>query len=142
MARHAAACGTCEAAIRRLETLRQTLVETVRADVATLDLSGVWPRLSSEVHRVRGRRAWQRRARTIPMWGTFLALAASAVFWLRVPSQEPVPSRPAVARVTSRTPQNLAYINRLAGKDVSIRRDPKAGTTLIWVNYTAGDGSR
>ena len=147
VARHAATCGTCETAIRQLETLRRTLAETVRADVADLDLSTVWPRVSKEINRSRIRRTWQRRVHTLPAWGAVLAVAASAVFWLRVPSHETTTARtttspPVVARVASRTPQNLAYIDRLAGKDVSIRREPKAGTTLIWVNYTAGDGAR
>jgi anti-sigma factor RsiW len=142
VARHAAACSTCETAIRQLETLRRTLADTVHADVAALDLSGIWPRVSAEVHRANARRTWQRRVRTLPAWGAVLAVAASAVFWLRVPAQETATSRPVVAHVATRTPQNLAYIDRLAGKDVSIRREPKAGTTLIWVNYNPGDGPR
>ncbi len=29
---------------------------------------------------------------------------------------------------------NHAYIDRLAGRDVAVRREPKNGTTIIWVN--------
>ena len=35
----------------------------------------------------------------------------------------------------SRLPPNHAYIDRLAGRDVLLRREPKSGTTLIWVNH-------
>src|SRR5262245_61791421 len=102
VARHAAACGTCEAAIRRLETLRRTLADSVLGDVAALDLSGVWPRVAAEVQRTRARRSWQRRVRSLPAWGVVLAAAASAVFWLRVPAQEQVATRSAPATHVSR----------------------------------------
>ena len=147
VARHAAGCSACETAIRQLETIRRMLAETVRADVADLDLSGVWPRVSTQINGSRARRTWQRRLRTVPAWGAVLAAAASAVFFVRVARHEPgrlasTQPQQIASRPQARTPQNLAYIDRLAGKDVSIRREPKAGTTLIWVNYTAGDGTR
>ena len=143
VARHAAGCTTCETAMRQLETLRRTLAETVLADVAALDLSGVWPRVSAEVQRTKARRMWQRRVRRLPAWGAVLAVAASAVFWL-VPMDQTrnAPIAPVAGVGHPGKMQNLAYIDRLAGKDVQIRREPKAGTTLIWVNYNPGDGPR
>jgi hypothetical protein len=30
---------------------------------------------------------------------------------------------------------NDADIDRLAGKDIAVRREPKSGTTIIWVNH-------
>jgi hypothetical protein len=31
---------------------------------------------------------------------------------------------------------NHAVIDRLTGKDIAVRREPKSGTTFIWVNHT------
>ena len=30
---------------------------------------------------------------------------------------------------------NHAYIDRLSGKDIAVRREPKSGTTIIWVSH-------
>jgi hypothetical protein len=40
-----------------------------------------------------------------------------------------------VEHVASRTMRNQTFIDRLAGKGVAVRREPKSGTTIIWVNY-------
>ncbi len=38
--------------------------------------------------------------------------------------------------------RNHTYIDRLTGKDITVRREPKDGTTVIWVNHTVGGGRR
>jgi anti-sigma factor RsiW len=140
VARHAAACRRCETAMRELEALRQTLRDALVADVEQLDLSGVWPAVAASVEQTVSRRAWARRLRAAPAWAGAVAIAASAILWFQLPADRE-PTRP-VARIASRPPRNHVYIDRLAGKDVTIRREPKAGTTILWVNYSPGDRGR
>jgi flagellar biosynthesis/type III secretory pathway M-ring protein FliF/YscJ len=71
-----------------------------------------------------------RRLRAVPVVGAIgLALAASAVLWLRTPTSEPL-------RVASRQRPNHAVIDRLRSEatDVAVRRERKNGTMLIMVN--------
>jgi hypothetical protein len=82
-----------------------------------------------------------------------MALAASIFVWLSGPSNElatqvatqvasadrPVAAtRAPHAAATVIRPMrstNAADIDRLAGKDIAVRREPKSGTTIIWVNH-------
>ena len=133
VARHAGTCRTCDDAIRELESLRQSVMRSVQAETDGLDLSPVWPAVATSVDRREARRVRVRRLRSLPVWGAAAAMAAGAVFWLQMPAEE-VPARRAVER-TAFT-RNHAYIDRLTGKDITVRREPKDGTTVIWVNHT------
>ena len=125
VARHAAGCPACDHAVRSLESLHEEIERTMRTEADALDLGGVWPAVASAMARDDARRAWRRRARTLPTWGAIAAMAAGAVFWLRTP---PMPVR--IAR------PNQAVIERLdgTGSRFEIRRERKNGTTLIMVS--------
>jgi anti-sigma factor RsiW len=141
VARHAAACTSCDEAVRELAQVRDAVADTLRAEVETLDLSRVWPTVAVAVDRVNARRAWVRRLRSTPVWATALAAAASVALWFHGPQVAPVASVAPIATRTAaaeRRPPNWAFIDRLAGKQLAVRREPKAGTTIIWVGYTPG----
>ena len=142
VARHAAGCPTCDDSMRRLQALQESVARAVRAEAETLDLSGVWPAVAAAADRVDARRSWSRRARAVPAAAAgALAVAAAAVFWLQSARVAPTPeTRPAA--VASRTLPNQAFIDRLAGKDLRLRREPRSGTTIIWVNATDGGFAR
>ena len=131
VARHAGGCAACDAAVRDLTAIRETLERTVQAEAEALDLAGIWPAVMRSAERIDARRAWVRRVRLAPVWGVGLA-AASALFWLR--------STPAPVRIAERPPrQNQAVIERLdtGAAPFELRRDRKYGTTLIMVNAPA-----
>jgi anti-sigma factor RsiW len=131
VARHAAGCTPCDQTIRSLTTLRETLADTVRRDAETVDLSGLWSRIDAAIDTTQRRRRWTERMRGAPMWAAGLAMAAGlALVALNVQWTAPGPG----VRV-ARVPPNHAYIDRLAGRDVLLRREAKSGTTLIWVNH-------
>jgi anti-sigma factor RsiW len=143
VARHAGSCGACEANLRDMLAVREALVAASERRVATLDLSGVWPHVQSEIARDEARASWRQRVearRRVPrgvVWGTIAAMAAGVALLMRPPAPttlakvEPVE---AAVRGPRRLP-NHVYIDRLAGKDIALRREPKSGTTMIWVNH-------
>lgn len=131
VARHAATCGPCDQAIRSLTTLRETLAETVRRDAETVDLSGLWSRIDEAIDSTQRRRRWTERMRGAPVWAAGIAMAAALA--LVVMNVQQTPPTPGVRG--ARIPPNHAYIDRLAGRDVLLRREAKSGTTLIWVNH-------
>lgn len=131
VARHAAGCSDCDQTIRSLTTLRDTVAETVRRDAEAVDLSGLWSRIDVAIDSTQRRRRWTERVRGVPLWAAGLAMAAAlALVVLNVQR----PTTGIGGRVT-RVPPNHAYIDRLAGRDVLLRREAKSGTTLIWVNH-------
>lgn len=137
VARHAGTCPACDQAARELTELHDAIAHTVEAQVAEFDFSRVWPeverRIAPERREVAG--GWRRLSST-PLWGGALAIAASALFFLQMPANTPqVVVRQKPKPVVSRVDRNQAFIDRLAGKRVAVRREPKSGTTMIWVNY-------
>ncbi|TMA99544.1 MAG: zf-HC2 domain-containing protein [Deltaproteobacteria bacterium] len=139
VARHAAGCSTCDESVRGLQELHESVTRVVRAEVDALDLADVWPAVAAAADRVDARRSWSRRARAVPAAAAgALAVAAAAVFWLQsarvAPPRDPTPAH--------RTLSNQAFIDRLAGKDLRLRREPRSGTTIIWVNATSGGLAR
>lgn len=159
IAQHAASCSACEVAIGELTALRHSVAALVEQEANRLDLSGVWPAVETAI----GRRPAP-PARVVPLrrstpalatWGALAALAASVFFWLGAPSmrdatQAASPRQPepavqvAVASKAASGPTavramrsfNHADIDRLSGKDIAVRREPKSGTTIIWVSHT------
>ena len=133
VARHAAACSSCDASLRELIALHETVGRRGRADADALDLSGLWPALEPQLERADARRAWRRRLRSTPVWGG-LALAASALFMLSGPTERP-------AMQVARARPNQAVIERIdsEGGRFELRRERKNGTTLIMVSATADD---
>ena len=131
VARHAGTCTACDQTIRSLTAVREAVSETVRHDAEAVDLSGLWSRIDTAIESTQRRRRWSERLRGAPVWAAGLAMAAALV--LALLNVEPT------ARVTgvrpSRVPPNHAYIDRLAGRDVLLRREQKSGTTVIWVNH-------
>jgi anti-sigma factor RsiW len=130
VARHAASCPPCDAAVRSLEAVRGAVERTVREAADRLDLGPVWPAVAAATAREDTRRAWRRRLRALPAWGAAAAMAASAVLWFRAPATVPGPATARPAR------PNQAVIERLdtAGGRFEIRRERKNGTTLIMVS--------
>jgi anti-sigma factor RsiW len=141
VARHAGTCSACDAAIRDLETMRHVMGALVDAEVDALDFSRVWPRVAVGVDAAAARRAKVRHLRQLPVWGVALALAASLVLFF-MPSEQPVQRadvhRPRAASRLASLP-NYAQIDRLAGKNIAVRREPKDGTTMIWVTRQVAD---
>jgi anti-sigma factor RsiW len=132
VARHAGSCETCDAAVRELAALREAVERSVAAEAEALDLSRVWPAVALGIERHDARVKWRRRLRTAPAWGVAIAVAASAVLWLRSPGPEP-------ARLAAAPRRNQAVIERIdSSGPFELRRDRKYGTTLIMVS-AAGD---
>jgi len=128
VARHAGACTGCDAVVRELTTLREVVERSVAAEAEALDLSRVWPAVSQGIERHDARVEWRRRLRTVPAWGVALAVAASAVLWVRSPGPEP-------QRVAARPRPNQTVIERIdSSGHFELRRERKNGTTLIMVS--------
>jgi anti-sigma factor RsiW len=135
VARHAAACQACDAALQDLIALHEAIGRHGRADAESVDLSGLWPVLAPELERADAQRAWRRRLRSTPVWsGVGLALAASALFFLTGQERTPPPQR-----IVYRP--NQAVIERIdtTGGRFELRRERKNGTTLIMVSATGDD---
>src|SRR5207244_13476643 len=114
-----------------------------RTEVAALDCAGLWPAVTAAADRVDARRTWARRARALPAAAGALAVAAAAVFWFQGIRVAPPPeSRPAPAVASYRALPNQTFFDRLTGKDLRVRREPRSGTTIIWVNATMGGPAR
>lgn len=148
VAQHAASCSACEVAIGELTALRQSVAALVEQEASRLDLSGVWPAVEASIGRRPGRVVSLRPAApALTAWGALAALAASVFFWFGLPSTQqaarvaaPRRSEPAVQVASSSKAMramrtaNHADIDRLSGKDIAVRREPKSGTTIIWVS--------
>jgi len=131
VARHAAACPSCDTEVRQLSALHEAIDRTGRAAAETLDLSRVWPAVEARIDRVEARRGFAQRLRSAPVWGAALAMAAGALFWMR--GTEP-DSGHVVARAAAARP-NHAVIERIdSNGPFELRRDRKSGTTLIMVS--------
>jgi len=137
VARHAAACTSCDATLQELIALHETLGGHGRADADSVDLSGLWRSLEPQLVQADARRAWRRRLRTTPVWASALAIAASALFFLSPRTAAPPQS---VATQVARRP-NQAFIERIdsEGGRFELRRDRKNGTMLIMVSATGDD---
>ena len=149
VARHVGQCVRCDGAVRRLLTVREALIAESERAVAGLDLSRVWPRVDAEPPRLREQAAWRerrpssRRLTRGMAWGSSIAaIAAGAALFLRMPvaptavpgiAKEATPPGP--TRVAQKRLPNHVFIDRLAGKDIALRRESKSGTTMIWVNH-------
>ncbi|HXJ35211.1 MAG TPA: hypothetical protein VMS22_14360 [Candidatus Eisenbacteria bacterium] len=141
---HAGHCARCERAVQDVLAIREVLVADVDRQVEGLDLSGVWSHVDAAIARTEGQAHWRQRGdakrgrlpRSIPVWGSIAAIAAGAALYVRpigpVAVTNPAPS---AVRVASKRLPNHVYIDRLAGKDIALRREAKSGTTIIWVNH-------
>ena len=142
VARHAGTCGSCDAALRALGAVRETVSRTLEGEADTLELKQLWPMVQRRIEGAAQRRTWMRRARVVPAWGAVAAIAAGVLVWLQTPVPTP---RPEPGRVAARPRPNLAVIERLSAANnsrVSLRRDRKNGTTLIMVRADAGEVGR
>jgi anti-sigma factor RsiW len=152
VARHIGQCARCDLTVQRFLAMREALVAASERALGGVDLSRVWTRVEDDIRRLDGQAAWRRRTagrRRIPAsvtWGAVAALAAGMVLFVRSTTTPPAPqvaSKPAaagVAHVAGRRLPNHVYIDRLAGKDIALRREPKSGTTMIWVNHEVESG--
>jgi hypothetical protein len=149
IARHASGCGPCDETVRQFAALGEAINQTIVAEAGALDLSSVWPVVSRRIDPLTTRRRFRERVRVLPAWAvTFAAAASLAVVmrqampqlagWVTPHLAASTASAPVqMARVTARPHQ--AVIDRLAGKNVVVRSEPKGGSTMIWVNYPVGD---
>jgi anti-sigma factor RsiW len=156
VAKHAATCNPCDTAIRELTELRELVARDNAAAIDGLDFGNVWTAVEAGIDRHDAAQARARRIRSLPMWATMVAMAAGVLLWI-VPPTQPTPAagrHHAATQVAARTPlapalpsikQNVhaTYIDRLKSqRAVDVRREPKGGTTVIWVNYTGEDAAR
>ena len=143
VARHTDECAHCERQLRELTAIGRSLATTVAADAAMVDLRAIWPAVDAGIaHIERGRRV--HRLRTIPLAAGGLAIAASLMmaWWPAVTHRHPVDQVAGAGggggvphvRVAARMP-NDAQFDRFRGHGATIQREPKEGTTLIWVDY-------
>lgn len=147
VARHAGQCGECDRQVRELLALRGVVVDEIDRIAGALDLSRVWPAVHAEIARGDAQAAWRTRVASrrrfpvrLSLWGSAAAIAAGATLFFRTPvvQQANDAVQPAAAvRVAAKRLPNHVYIDRLAGKDIALRREPKSGTTIIWVNHEA-----
>ncbi len=159
VAQHAASCAACEVAIGELTAMRQSVAALVEQESSRLDLSRVWPAVEATITRVDAVRAaparvvpLRRSAPALAACGALAALAASMFVWVRPPLRESgrprvtrlpagqveVASVASVSKARAIGSMNHADIDRLSGKDIAVRREPKSGTTIIWVSHEEG----
>jgi hypothetical protein len=142
VARHAGQCARCDGMVRDLLTVREGLIARADAVVDGMDLAGLWARVDAEIVRSDTQRAWRDRAagrrrglsRTVA-WGAVAAMAAGALLAVRLGGTAPDQIAQIPQNVRPKRPPNHVLIDRLAGKDIALRREPKSGTTMIWVNH-------
>jgi anti-sigma factor RsiW len=150
VARHLGQCRRCDASVQRLLAIREALTDGSARAVDQLDLSGVWAQVDQAIGRIEGQQEWRDRAAAkrgvLPRrlaWGAAAAIAAGTALFLRpvggpdavTPMAGMKPVATQVAKAESKRLPNHVYIDRLAGKDIALRREPKSGTTMIWVNH-------
>jgi len=146
VARHLGQCQRCDASVQRLLAIREALADTSSRAVDQLDLSGVWAQVDRAITKVEGQQVWRDRAAAkrgvMPRrlaWGAAAAIAAGMALFLRpVAGPEmpvPGPSKGVQQAQAPKRPPNHVVIDRLAGKDIAVRRAKKDGTTMIWVNH-------
>jgi len=144
VARHAAGCPPCEASIRELTDLREVLCGAIDQELETVDLRQVWPAVCRALERQRTAvpRAWP--GRRVAVWGGLVAMAASLAMAVGLwNGRRPVEHAPVVASrptpvVTARAElRNRAAFDRLWGRGIEVKREPKAGTTVVWVSHVA-----
>jgi anti-sigma factor RsiW len=150
VARHLGQCRRCDASVQRLLAIREALADGSARAVDQLDLSGVWAQVDRAIAKVEGQQEWRDRAAAkrgvLPRrlaWGAAAAIAAGTALFMRpvggpdavTPMASVKPVATQVAKVESKRLPNHVYIDRLAGKDIALRREPKSGTTMIWVNH-------
>jgi anti-sigma factor RsiW len=146
VAKHAATCEPCDTTIRELTELRDLVARGNASAVDALDLGGVWTAVEDGMDHHDASQARARRIRQLPMWGAMVAMAASVFLWIGyTPStsstQHVPPSK--VPPVALKQNINATYIDRLKSqRAVDVRREPKGGTTVIWVNHTVEDSGR
>ena len=133
VARHAGGCGACDETIRSLTSLREAVADTVRRDAEAVDLSGLWSRIDVAIESAGRRRRWHERLRGAPMWATGMAMAAGLAL-VAMNYRTTIVRPPQIAY-----PRNHAWIDRVAGRQVGVRQQPKDGTTVIFVNYAQND---
>jgi hypothetical protein len=140
--------------VQRYLTLRLALNEQAEVATADVDFAGLWAKIDAEATRIDGQRAWRERAdaqreRRTPrgrmsLWGSVAAVAAGVALFVGIPAtRQPsvqlastqTAAGTGVRPVSSKRLPNHVYIDRLAGKDIALRREPKSGTTMIWVNH-------
>ena len=136
LALHVTRCLSCEAELRRSESLQERIAEAVESKVDRIDSEELWRSISTGLElphpsaAARLRERWELRSG--PSLAS-LALAASVALaalvagsiWLR-PSTHPV----------SRLANNHAQIDRLdsSASDVVVWSEPEEHTTAIWVS--------
>ena len=148
VARHLGQCRRCDVTVRSLLAIRDALVDGTERAVQDVDLSGVWAQVDQTITRAGAQDAWRARVaarRSVPRglaWGTIAAIAAATALFLRpiggpqgVQVAQVVKPGTAATRAAAKRLPNHVYIDRLAGKDIALRREPKSGTTMIWVNH-------
>lgn len=148
VAKHAATCSPCDTTIRELTELRELVGRENAVAVGGLDFRGVWTAVEAGMDRHDAARARARRIRALPMWGTMVAMAASVFLWIgytpeRVKPIESLNPSNAARQVAWKQNVNATYIDRLKSqRAVDVRREPKGGTTVIWVNHVTEDTGR
>jgi len=156
VARHLGQCRRCDVSVQRLLAIREALTDTSARAVDQLDLSGVWAQVDRAIAKVEGQQEWRDRAAAkrgvLPRrlgWGAAAAIAAGMALYVRLAGgPDTVVPIPPIVRDTKPGAQtqlaknvepkrlpNHVYIDRLAGKDIALRREKKSGTTMIWVNH-------
>ncbi len=149
VAKHAATCSPCDTTIRELTELRELVARDNAAAVDGLDFSGVWSAVETGMDAHDAAQARARRIRSLPMWGTMVAMAASVMLWIgytpeRVKPTQQTPDE--IARIDKpivrKQTVNAAYIDRLKSQRAVDVRRAKGGTTVIWVNHLTEDAGR
>lgn len=168
VARHAGSCLACDDAIRELTGLREAVVGSVESSVDDLDLSGVWNAVSTAIDR-HDRHAARETSRASAAWRVpALALAATVLLAVGIQvwrtgrtgvapgtsgplaatrrteraepaARAPLPN-PGRALVRAQRPPNYAAFDRLWGRGIEVKREPKSGTTVVLVNHVEGRG--
>jgi anti-sigma factor RsiW len=149
VARHAATCSACDGAIRELTELRASVAALLESETRQLDLSGVWPAVDAAIARQAPARPRLTALRgggapgATRIWAALMAIAATALLLFR-PATQQQPGKPMTVASAGRAARtsNDAGIDRIAGRGITMRREPKSGTMIIWVANAAGEGAR
>jgi len=146
VARHAATCMACDGAIRELTELRGAVAALLEREVRQLDLSRIWPAVDAAIDQappLTGAVHSSAPAAT-RMWAALLAVAATALLWFQGPTTHHQPGKTPMTIASARPTRtsNQSAIDRIAGRGITMRREPKSGTMIIWVSSNGGEGAR
>lgn len=142
VALHSMRCSACELELKEMEHLQDLVGNTIRGQVAEIDLAALWPAVESRIGQVQ--LPWARRLRArwediqaeldmrLPAFAAAAALAALAMVWYARQPNLPqlLESQQFASNDAASSVERLDTIY----DSVSFFSDPKTDVSVLWVS--------